>query len=119
MYQHQCAYKFNVYRKNIKIHSPSTSKSPKSYKQSKINGGLCRSKRVSSNFNQEIPLVGCHPLRFINGVVNDFQKDKECADESFIKPFISTEIPYFELSEIKSKPEADLELRQHPRWSSL
>ena len=53
-----------------------------------------------------------YPLRFINSVVNEFQKDKECGDESFIiptslfeivKPLIFVEIPYCEMNEIKSK----------------
>ena len=53
-----------------------------------------------------------YPLRFINSAVNEFQKGKECGDESFIiptslfeiaKPFIFVEIPYCELNEIKSK----------------
>ena len=53
-----------------------------------------------------------YPLRFINSVVNEFQKGKECGDESFInstglfeigKPFIFFEIPCCELNKIKSK----------------
>ena len=53
-----------------------------------------------------------YPLRFINSAVNEFQKGKECGDESFIiptslfeiaKPLIFVEIPYCELNEIKSK----------------
>ena len=53
-----------------------------------------------------------YPLRFINSVVNEFQKDKECGNESFIiatslfkivKPVIFVEIPYCEINEIKSK----------------
>ena len=53
-----------------------------------------------------------YPLHFINSVVNEFQKGKECGDESFIippslfeitKPFIFVEIPHCELNEIKSK----------------
>ena len=52
-----------------------------------------------------------YPLRFINSVVNEFQKGKECGDESFIIPtslfeivcFIFVEVPYYELNEIKSK----------------
>ena len=44
-----------------------------------------------------------YPLRFINSVVNEFQKGKECADESFIilaslskiaQPFVFVEVPY-------------------------
>ena len=51
-------------------------------------------------------------MHFINSVVNEFQKSKECGDESFIiptslfeiaKPLIFVEIPYCELNEIKSK----------------
>ena len=53
-----------------------------------------------------------YPLRFINSVVNEFQKGKECRDESFMipnslfeiaKPLIFVEIPYCELNQIKSK----------------
>ena len=53
-----------------------------------------------------------YPLCFINSVVNEFQKGKECGDKSFIipaslleiaKPFIFAEIIYCELNEIKSK----------------
>ena len=53
-----------------------------------------------------------YPLRFTNSIVNEFQKGKECGDESFIiptslfeiaKPLIFVEIPYCELNEIKSK----------------
>ena len=53
-----------------------------------------------------------YPLRFINSVINEFQKGEECGDESFIipaslfeiaKPLIFVEIPYCELNEIKSK----------------
>ena len=113
-----CTYKFNVYRKNTKLPSPWTSKTPKRYKRNTINGDLHRSKRISSNFDEEIPLIkekfmkADYPLRFINSVVNEFQKGKECGDESFIiptslfeiaKPLIFVEIPYCEPNEIKSK----------------
>ena len=64
--------------------------------------------RISSNFYEEIILTkekfmkADYPLHFINSVVNEFQKGKECGDESLIipptlfeitKPFISIEIP--------------------------
>ena len=74
-------YKFNIYRKNTKLPSPWTSKTPKCYKQNTINGDLHRSKRIS-NFDEEIPLIkekfmkADYPLRFINSVVNEFQKGK-------------------------------------------
>ena len=51
-----------------------------------------------------------YPLCFINSVVNEFQKGKECGDAIFIipptlfgitKPFIFIEIPYCGLNEIK------------------
>ena len=53
-----------------------------------------------------------YPSRFINSIINEFQKRKDCGDESFIipptvfeitKPFIFVEIPYCELKKIKSK----------------
>ena len=53
-----------------------------------------------------------YPLRFINSVINEFQKGKECGDKSFIipatlfeikKPSIFVEIPFRKLNEIKSK----------------
>ena len=80
------AYKLNVYQKNSKPPSPWTSKTPKRYKQNRINGDLQRSKRTSSNFNKEIPLIkeefmkADYPLDFINSIVNEFQKGKECGD---------------------------------------
>ena len=85
-------YQFNVYRKNTKLPSSWTSKTPKRYKQNRINGDLHRSERMSSNFDEEIPRIkekimkaDC-PLRFINSVINEFQKGKECGDESFLIP---------------------------------
>ena len=79
--------KFDVYRKNTKLRSPWTSKSPKGYKRNTINGDLRRSKRIPSNFDEEIPLIkekfmrADYPLRFINSVINQFQKGKECGDK--------------------------------------
>ena len=106
-------YKFNVYRENTKLPSPWTCKTPKRHKRNTINGDLHRSKRISSNFDEEIPLIkekfmkADYPLRLINSIVNGFQKGKECGDESFIiptslseiaKPLIFVEIPYCELN---------------------
>ena len=95
---------FIVKTQNYLHHGP-----PKRYKQNTINGNLHHSKRISSNFDTEIPLLkenvnksDC-TLSFINSVVNDFQTGKECGDESFrivpslfemAKPFIFIEIPY-------------------------
>ena len=91
---------------------------PKRYKRNTINGDLHCSKRISSNFDEEITLIKekfmnvDYPLHFINSIVNEFQKGKECGDESFIiptslfgiaKPLTFVEIPYCELNEMKSK----------------
>ena len=112
------AYTFNVYRKNTKLPSQWTSKIPKRYKQNTINGDLHRSKRIKSKYDEEILLIkekfmkADYPLRLIKSVVNEFQKSKECGDESFRIPsglfevtklFIFTGISYCELNEIKSK----------------
>ena len=103
------AYKFNVYWKNTKLTLSWTSKTPKRYKRNTVNGDLHRLKRISSNFDKEIPLIkeqfmkADYPFHFIDSVVNEFQKGKECEDESFIippslfeitTPFIYIEIPY-------------------------
>ena len=53
-----------------------------------------------------------YPLRFSNSVVNEFQKGKDCGDESFIiplslleitKPFIFAEMSLGEPNDIKPK----------------
>ena len=77
--------------------------------QSMVKYNLHRFKRISSNFDEDIPLIkqkfmkADQPLRFIKGVVNEFQKSKECGYESFIiptslfeiaKPFIFVEISF-------------------------
>ena len=111
------AYKLNVYRKNTKLPSPWTSKSPKRYKPNTINGDLHRSKRISSNFDEEIPLIkekflkADYPLPFVNSVVNEFKRVKNVEMKGIMapslfeitKPSIFVETPYCELNEIKSK----------------
>ena len=60
------------------------------FKQNTINGDLLLSKIISSNFDEEIALTkekftkADYPLRFINNVINEFQKVKNCRDESLI-----------------------------------
>ena len=60
------------------------------FKQNTINGDLHCSKIISSNFDEEIALAkekfmkANYPLRFINNVINEFQKVKNCRDESLI-----------------------------------
>ena len=53
-----------------------------------------------------------YPLRFINSVINEFQRGKDHGDKHFViprdlqgisKPFISTEILFCKLNEIKLK----------------
>ena len=86
-----CTYKFNVYWRNTKLPSPWTSKTlwTKRYEQNTINGDFNRSKRISSNLDEEFPQIKekfmktDYALRFINSVVNEFQKGKECWDENF------------------------------------
>ena len=57
-------------------------------KQKTINGDLHSSKRISSNFDEEIPLIkerlmkADQSLRFFEKVVNKFQKGKSCGGES-------------------------------------
>ena len=112
------ANKFNVYQKNRKLPSPWISKTPKRYKPNTINGDTHRSKRISSNFDGDIPLIkekfmkADYPLCFINSVVNEFQRGKECGDQSFtippslleiLKCFIFVQISYCEMNEIKLK----------------
>ena len=48
---------FNVYLKNKKLPSPWTSKTLKRYTRNTINEDLHRSKRISSNFDEESPLI--------------------------------------------------------------
>ena len=88
-------YKFNVYRKNTKLPSPWTSKTAKRCKRNTVNGDLYRSKSISSNFDEEIPLIkekfmkADYPLRFINSVVNEFQKGKEYLSYSLKYPTVN------------------------------
>ena len=112
------AYKFNVYPKNTTLPSPWTTKVPKRCKRNTVNCDLRHSKRILSNFDEDILMIkkkfmkADYLLRFINSVVNEFQKGKECGDETFIIPpnllemaksFMFVEITYCELNEIKSK----------------
>ena len=77
-----CTYKLNVYWRNTKLLSPWTSKTlwTKRYEQNTINGDFNRSKRISSNLNEEFPQIKetfmktGYALRFINSVVNGVSK---------------------------------------------
>ena len=58
------------------------SKTPKRYKRNTINGELHRAKKISSDFPIEVTRIrdkfknAGYPIRFINSVINDFQKPK-------------------------------------------
>ena len=67
-------------RNSTKLLSPWISKTQKHYNRNAINGNLHWSKRILSNFDEEILLkvfmkVG-YSLRFMNRVINQFQKGK-------------------------------------------
>ena len=78
-------YETLVYRKSSKLPTPWTSKVPKRYKRNNILGDLHRSKRISSNFNQEVEVIrgkykkAGFPIKFINSVMRQFktQMDNE------------------------------------------
>ena len=89
MFDRSKSYHPNIiksYHQNTKLRSLWTPKTPKHYKQNTINGDLHHSKRISSNFDEKIPLIkekfmkANYPLCFINSIVNEFQKGKECGD---------------------------------------
>ena len=71
-----------------------TSKTPKRYKENTIFIYDLRSSSFKENiqFRREVSLIkekfmkADYPLRFINSVVDEFQKGKECGDERFIIP---------------------------------
>ena len=79
---------------------------------------LITQKRISSNFKEKVAVIkekfmkADYPLCFVKSVVTEFQKGKECGGDSFIiptslfeisQPRIFSEIPYYELNDIKSK----------------
>ena len=119
------AYDTLVYRKSSKLPTPWTSKVPKRYKRNNILGDLHRSRRISSNFQQEVEVIrekykkAGFPIRFIDSVIRQFESRIETdttnqEEESFIippylfeentsKPFILLELPFCESNELKSK----------------
>ena len=110
------AYKLNDFKN---LPSPWTSNTPKRYEIwyeiNMINGDLHLSKRILANFEKEISQIKEKFMRadcllyFINSMVSEFQKGKECGDVTSIqfqfhqvhqvclKPFIFIKIPYCEL----------------------
>ena len=103
---------------STKLLSPLTSETPIYYKRKTTKDNLHRSKRIFSNFDVEISLIkkkfikDHHVLPSINNVINQYWMDKKDGDQSFIilpglleiaKNFISIQILYCELNEIKSK----------------
>ena len=43
-------------------------------------------KKNQTNVEEEIPLKADYPLHFMNSIVNEFQKGKECGDVTFATP---------------------------------
>ena len=87
-------YKFNVYLKSTDLPSPWISKAQKRYKINLNHGDLHRFKRISSNFDEEIPLIqekfmiADYPLSFISSVINKFRNGKYHGDEILIIPYL-------------------------------
>ena len=70
-----------VHRKENKLSVPWESKVPKHYKSNTLLGELHRAKKISSNFRKEVKNIkqkfnkANFPLRFINSVVAQFNKN--------------------------------------------
>ena len=74
-------YKLNIYLKSTKLPPPLTSKIQSALQ--KIQSMAIFIVQKASNFDEEIPLIkekfknADYPLRFINSVINEFQKVKK------------------------------------------
>ena len=106
-----------VYEKENKKAVPWVSKIPKRDKRNTISGDLHRSRKIASNFDNEIGAIKVkynkagYPRRFIESTIRDFITPLD-KDECFIippnmlavkKPFLLLGIPYCEQNEIASK----------------
>ena len=92
---------------------------PKRYKRNAINADLHRSKRISTNFDQEIYrikkkfLAPDYPQKFVESVVRNFENDqiRNVEDDyiippglfDIVKPVIITEVPFCIKTEVSSK----------------
>ena len=107
-----------VYRKPNKVPLHWHSKTPVRYKRNAIIGDLCRAKRISSCFEEEIDIIrqkfviAGFPIKFVDSVIRNFQKPQQDKDDDlplippfFFEnpPFILIELPYCPQNERLSK----------------
>ena len=112
-----------VHRKESKLPVPWESKVPKHYKRNTLLGELHRAKKISSNFQKEVKNnkekfnKANFPLRFINNVVAQFNKnmhnnkERNEEDEMIIPPQLFEipkkisflQVPFCEANEKRSK----------------
>ena len=108
-----------VYRKCTKLPVPWSSNIAKRYKRNAINPDLHRSKRISTNFDQEIYrikkkfLAADCPQKFVESVIRNSENDQigNVEDDyiippglfDIVKPVIITEVPFCIKNEVSSK----------------
>ena len=108
--------KTEVYRKANKFPVHWKSQIPKRYKRNAINGDLHRSWRISSNFYHEKNQIrhkfssAGYPMRFINSVINDFERKEHVPmipnylfNNFESKPIALIDIPFCSQNERVSK----------------
>ena len=113
----------SVHRKESKLPVPWESKVPKHYKRNTLLGELKHAKKISSNFQKEVKKLkekfsrANFPLRFINSVVVQFNKNmynnKERNEENEMifppqlfeisKKILSLQVPFCQANEKRSK----------------
>ena len=113
----------SVHRKESKLPARWESKVPKHYKRNTLLGELHRAKKISSNFQKEVKNIKekfnktNFPLRFINNVVAQFNKniynnkERNEDDEMIIPPqlfeipkkIFFLQVPFCEANEKRSK----------------
>ena len=113
----------SVHRNESKLSVPWESKVPKYYKRNTLLGELHRAKKISSNFQKEVKNIKekfnktNFPLRFINNVVTQFNKnmynnkERNEEDEMIIPPhlfeilkkILFLQVPFCEANEKRSK----------------
>ena len=113
----------SVHRKESKLPARWESKVPKHYKRNTLLGELHRAKKISSNFQKEVKNIKENfnktnfPLRFINNVVAQFNKniynnkERNEDDEMIIPPqlfeipkkIFFLQVPFCEANEKRSK----------------
>ena len=107
-----------AHRKKTKLPTPWTFNIPKRYKQNIIKTKLYRAKHISSNFKNEVTLIGnkCksagYPVSFVNTVIHELTTAQTNEDNKFIiscwlfevkKKTVLVEIPYCLKNESSSK----------------